>query len=208
MTKSKTPAHLTEERPISPDGGDRTRGRLARLATQNAVRRQRSVWSGRVGSWHQHGSLGLVAVTAAVLQAAEAAPGQVAADLGCGTGQLSLPLARAGAEVIAVDVSPAMIRQLESEARRGGVPNLSGVGLPIEDLALPAASVDLVVSNYALHHLRDADKGRLVAAAYGWLRPGGRLIIADMMFGRGTTSRDREIIRSKVVTLARKGPGG
>ena len=208
MTKSKTPAHMTEERSISPDGGDRTRGRLGRLATRNAVRRQRSVWSGRVASWHQHGSVGLVAVTAAVLQAAEAAPGQVAADLGCGTGQLSLPLARAGAEVIAVDVSPAMIRQLESEARRGGVPSLTGVALPIEDLALPAASIDLVVSNYALHHLRDADKGRVVTAAYGWLRPGGRLIIADMMFGRGTTSRDREIIRSKVVTLARKGPGG
>jgi 2-polyprenyl-3-methyl-5-hydroxy-6-metoxy-1,4-benzoquinol methylase len=208
MTKNNIPAHMTEGRSISPDGDDRAQGPLARLATQNAVRRQRSVWSGRVASWHQHGSVGLVAVTAAVLQAAAAAPGQVVADLGCGTGQLSLPLARAGAEVIAVDVSPAMIRQLEAEARRGGVPNLSGVTLPIEDLALPLASVDLVVSNYALHHLRDADKSRLVAAAYGWLRPGGRLIVADMMFGRGATSWDREIIRSKVVTLAGKGPGG
>jgi 2-polyprenyl-3-methyl-5-hydroxy-6-metoxy-1,4-benzoquinol methylase len=208
MTSSKTPARGAEGRAISPESNDRARGRLARLATQNAVRRQRYVWSGRVASWHQHGSVGLAAVTAVVLQAAETIPGQVVVDLGCGTGQLSLPLARAGAEVIAVDVSPAMIRQLESEARRGGVLNLSGVTLPIEDLALPGASVDLVVSSYALHHLRDADKSRLVAAAYGWLRPGGQLIMADMMFGRGATSRDREIIRAKVAALARKGPGG
>jgi hypothetical protein len=33
-------------------------------------------------------------------------------------------------------------------------------------------------------------------------------VVADMMFGRGTTRRDRAIIRSKVAALARKGPGG
>jgi hypothetical protein len=33
-------------------------------------------------------------------------------------------------------------------------------------------------------------------------------VIADMMFGRGGSSRDRAIIKSKVVALARKGPGG
>jgi ubiquinone/menaquinone biosynthesis C-methylase UbiE len=208
MTASKTPERGADEWATGPENNERARGRLARLATQNAARRQRAVWSGRVASWHLHGSAGLAAVTAAVLQAAGAMPGQVAADLGCGTGQLSLPLARAGAEVIAVDVSPAMIRQLTSEARRSGVPNLSGVALPVENLTLPGASVDLVVSSYALHHLRDADKRRLVASAYGWLRPGGRLIVADMMFGRGASSRDRQIIRSKVATLARKGPGG
>ena len=207
MTTSKTLAHEAGKRDLSLVNA-RSHSRLARLATLNATRRQRYIWSGRVTSWHQHGSAGLTAVTAAVLQAARVHPGQVVADLGCGTGQVSLPLARAGAEVIAVDVSPAMIRQLEAAARNGRVPNLSGVALPIEELSLPGGSVDLIVSSYALHHLRDADKSRLVAAAYGWLRPGGQLIVADMMFGRGATSRDREIIRSKVAVLARKGPGG
>jgi hypothetical protein len=47
-----------------------------------------------------------------------------------------------------------------------------------------------------------------VSAAFSWLRPGGRLVIADMMFGRGASSRDRAIIKSKVAVLARKGPGG
>lgn len=182
--------------------------RLARFATQHAVRRQRRVWSGRVAAWDQHGSAGLAMVTAAVLQAADAGPGAVVVDLGCGTGQISLPMARRGAQVLAVDVSAAMARRLRAVARRQGVRNLEVLAIPIEELALPAGSVDLVVSSYALHHLRDPDKARLVSAASGWLRPGGRLVVADMMFGRGGSSRDRAIIRSKLAALARKGPGG
>ncbi len=42
-----------------------------------------------------------------------------------------------------------------------------------EKFWLPPASVDLVVSSYALHHLADADKQALVARAARWLRPGG-----------------------------------
>jgi ubiquinone/menaquinone biosynthesis C-methylase UbiE len=129
-------------------------------------------------------------------------------DLGCGNGQISLPLAQRGAEVLAVDVSPAMITSLQTEAWREGVRTLTGVAVPIEHLTLPPESVDLVVSSYALHHLRDADKARLVSAVAGWLRPGGRVVFADMMFGRGGSSRDREIIKSKVSALARKGIGG
>jgi len=47
-----------------------------------------------------------------------------------------------------------------------------------------------------------------MTAAYRWLRPGGRLVIADMMLGRGGSARDRAIIRGKLSILARKGPGG
>ncbi len=101
-----------------------------------------------------------------------------------------------------------MVRQLQSEAQRRGASTLDGLALPIEELALPPGSVDLVVSSYALHHLRDADKAHLVSAVYGWLRPGGRLVVADMMFGRGASRQDRAIIRTKVAALARKGPGG
>ena len=189
-------------------GHEAGRHSLARFATENAVRRQRRVWSGRVASWDEHGSAGLVKVTAAVLDAVGATPDTPVVDLGCGTGQISLPLAMQGAQVLAVDVSPAMVRRLQSEAQRLGVTRLEGLALPIEELVLPEGSVDLVVSSYALHHLRDADKARLVSAAFTWLRPGGRFVVADMMFGRGGSSRDRAIIRSKVAALASRGPGG
>src|SRR5450759_1727498 len=92
-----------------PRGHEAGRHSLARFATENAVRRQRRVWSGRVASWDQHGSAGLTTVTAAVLKAAEILPAVQVVDLGCGTGQISLPLAMAGAQVLAVDVSSAMI---------------------------------------------------------------------------------------------------
>jgi 2-polyprenyl-3-methyl-5-hydroxy-6-metoxy-1,4-benzoquinol methylase len=190
------------------DDGEPGGKSLARFATEHAVRRQRRVWSGRVASWDQHGSAGLTKVTAAVLAAAPVTPGTVAVDLGCGNGQVSLPLARQGAQVLAVDVSSAMVRHLLAQAEAEHAPTLEAVAVPIEELILPARSADLVVSSYALHHLRDPDKARLVAAAAGWLRPGGRLVIADMMFGRGASGRDRAIIAAKLAALARKGPGG
>jgi SAM-dependent methyltransferase len=192
----------------SQPGREQPASRLASLATQRATRRQRRVWSGRVASWDQHGSAGLTKVTAAVLAAAAVSPGDMVIDLGCGNGQISIPLAKQGAEVLGIDVSPAMADQLRAEARRQRLHTLDAIALPVEELDLPAASADLIVSSYALHHLRDPDKARLVAAALTWLRPGGRLLIADMMLGRGGSSRDREIIRLKLVTLARKGPGG
>jgi SAM-dependent methyltransferase len=78
----------------------------------------------------------------------------------------------------------------------------------LKDFRLPDASADLIVSSYALHHLINADKRALVDRAAGWLRPGGRLVIADMMFGRGGSERDRAILRQKAAALAAKGPGG
>jgi len=55
---------------------------------------------------------------------------------------------------------------------------------PIEHLELPAASLDLVVTNYACIIL-DGEKEKVVRAAAQWLRPGGRLVVADLMLGRG-----------------------
>lgn len=151
---------------------------------------------------------GLEKVARAVLAAAQVRPGDQVVDLGCRAGQISLPLAEAGARVLAVDPSRAMLSRLELMARERSLPGLEVLAMPIDGLSLPAESADLVVTSYALHRLRDPDKERLVAAAYHWLRPGGALIVADMMFGRGATSQDRAIIKSKVRALAKKGIGG
>ncbi len=192
-------AHAQSRRPAA---------QLAALATQRAAARQRRVWSRRVSTWDQHGSANLGGVTSALISAVTVQPSDAVLDLGCGNGQISIPLVRQGADVLAVDVSPAMADRLRADACGRGLPSLSVVALPIEELDLPPASIDLIVSSYALHHLRDADKAKLVTAAYAWLRPGGQLAIADMMFGRGGSASDRAIIRGKLSVLARKGPGG
>jgi ubiquinone/menaquinone biosynthesis C-methylase UbiE len=135
-------------------------------------------------------------------------PADACVDLGAGTGFVSIPLAGLAASVLAVDISVSMTEILTAHAARAGLDNVRAEVADLRSFQLPAASADLVVSNYALHHLRDADKRRVVSDAMGWLRPGGRLVIADMMFGRGTSNRDREILRQKVTALAAKGPGG
>lgn len=168
----------------------------------------RRVWDRRAHLWHHEGSAGLQPVFDAVLAAAAVQPGAEALDLGCGSGQLSVPLARLGAHVTGVDISPRMIEMVRTRAAEEHLEHLSARVSPIERLVLPPASLDLVVSNYAMHHLRDSDKQAVVRSAANWLRPGGRLVVGDMMFGRGMTKRDREIIRSKALTMLRRGPAG
>lgn len=151
---------------------------------------------------------GLEQVTAAVVAAAGVQPGHRVIDLGCGSGQLSLALAERGARVLAIDGRQSTLSRLRAAAQQRGLTGLEVLASPVDSLSLPTQSADLIVTSYALHRLRDADKQRLVGAAFGWLRPGGTFIVADMMFGRGGSSQDRAIIRTKVRSLARKGVGG
>jgi len=147
-------------------------------------------------------------VRTAVLDAAFLSGGERVLDLGAGSGFLSLAMAPRVREVVAVDISDAMLERLQADAREAGLMN---VEVQVADLAVlecPANSIDVIVSSYALHHLTDVDKSALLARAHEWLRPGGRLVIADMMFGRGGTARDRQILREKVIVLLRMGPGG
>jgi len=178
------------------------------LPTRAAISRQRRVWTRRASAWDHHGGPDLERVVDAVLERSEVRPGQRVLDIGCGTGALSVPLAERGAEVTAVDVSQAMVDAVADQAAVRRLPNVHPVAGAAEALEIEPGSFDAVVSNYALHHLRDADKSELLRQSASWLRPGGVIVIGDMMFGRGGSARDRQIIRSKVWVLVRKGPGG
>ncbi len=140
----------------------------------------------------------------------EAAPceGCDVVDLGTGTGQLAIPMAETARRLWAVDISSSMLHRLSELAREEGLDNIVPVESSIESVDFPPASVDLVVSNYALHHLVDSDKQKFLKRAAVWMKPGGRIVIGDMMFGRGTDARDRAIILGKVAALARRGPAG
>jgi ubiquinone/menaquinone biosynthesis C-methylase UbiE len=182
----------------------------APMPARRNIARQQRFWTRQAVSW-DHGAgnnPGLVKVVATVIAEADASPEERAVDLGCGSGQVTLALAGKVASVLAIDVSQKMIDLLVDNARATGVTNVEGRAVPIEQLVFPPGSVDLVVSNYAFHHLRDADKPKVVQQIFVWLRPGGRFVLGDMMFGRGGDSRDREIIASKLSLLLRKGPGG
>lgn len=170
----------------------------------------RRAWNDRTSSWHSHVQTtpAFDRVREELLAEAGAWRDAVAVDLGAGTGFVTIPLAAAAGEVIAVDLAEAMLDRLEHDARLSGVTNVRTVCADLATVDLAEGSVDIVVSSYALHHLVDADKRALLVRCHRWLRPGGKIVIADMMFGRGGTAQDRRIIRAKVAALLRKGPKG
>jgi ubiquinone/menaquinone biosynthesis C-methylase UbiE len=167
-------------------------------------------WDRRVEQWHSHvtSAAAFETVLTRLVQMAAPKPTDACVDLGAGTGFVTTALAPMVSSVMAVDISTAMTASLAERAARDGLRNVSARVADLTDFELPPGSADLVVSSYALHHLLDPDKRALAARAARWLRPGGRLVIADMMFGRGSTRRDREILRQKALALAAKGPGG
>lgn len=176
--------------------------------TRLSIATQRRTWTRRADTWDRHNDAGMTKVAAKAIEVADVQPGMVCVDLGCGGGRLALELARRGARVIGVDVSAAMVERMVAQAKAEGLDGVSAIVSPIEHLSLDPSSVDLVISNYALHHLLDTDKAKVVAAAFGWLRPGGVLINSDMMLGRGATTEDRQVIASKVKVMAKKGIPG
>jgi ubiquinone/menaquinone biosynthesis C-methylase UbiE len=144
-----------------------------------------------------------------ILGLARPTANDVAVDVGAGTGLLTLPLAEIVDAVWAVDISERMCEYLRAKAASAGISNLHTVVMSAVSLPLADGSADLVVSNYCFHHLSDPDKGRALSEAFRVLRPGGRLVFADMMFRVGVTEpRDRRVLAQKVRALVRKGPAG
>jgi SAM-dependent methyltransferase len=120
-------------------------------------------------------------LTEKVVNKANVGHGTVAVDLGCGNGQLALALARCGAKVIASDNRPVMVELLEARAALAKLRNVAGVVCEPSELDFETGSIDLVVSSNALHYLRDRQKQPLVQAVARWLRPGGQLVIGDLV---------------------------
>lgn len=105
------------------------------------------------------------------------APARIA-DLGCGTGTLSVLLTEQGYDVTGVDFSPAMIRQARAKA-----PGVEFIEADASAPPLDPASYDVVLSRHVLWAMRDP------AAALGrWqdlLAPGGRLVLVEGSWSTG-----------------------
>lgn len=158
-------------------------------------------------TWDE-GGMGLTKVVETLVDQVNCNESSKIVDLGSGSGQLSIPLAKRSEIVYAVDISPPMLDQLVQKAKEQGVENIKPVAGSIEEVKFDPSSIDFVVTNYALHHLLDSDKQMIAKTIFSWLKPGGKIIIGDMMFGRGSDSRDREIIKGKLTALIKRGPGG
>jgi ArsR family transcriptional regulator len=104
--------------------------------------------------------------------------GLTVADVGCGTGLLTLTLARVAQRVIAVDPSAEMVRKARAKVRRAGLANAEVRRGRAEALPLPDASCDALFAFHLLRHVpRPDDAAREFARV---LVPGGRLVVVEL----------------------------
>jgi ubiquinone/menaquinone biosynthesis C-methylase UbiE len=96
-------------------------------------------------------------------------------ELGSGTGCVAIPLAEAGAEVTAVELSSDHLQQLQRYAKQRGV-EIEGVEADARALPMASDSFDVVVVASLVHLVPGTD--RLLLEAERVCRPKGRLVIA------------------------------
>jgi ubiquinone/menaquinone biosynthesis C-methylase UbiE len=108
----------------------------------------------------------------ALLDASGVTAGERLLDLCCGTGLVTEAAARRGARASGLDFSPAMLT-----AARAAHPALAFEEGDAEALPAAAASIDVVVANFGIHHLPRPE--RALAEMLRVLRPGGRLAVTS-----------------------------
>jgi SAM-dependent methyltransferase len=106
----------------------------------------------------------------------------VVIDLGAGTGQFTLAVARHCARVIAVDVSPVMLDLLRGKIEGAGLDRVDVVEAGFLTYQHTGRPADVVYSRYALHHLPDTWKAIALARMRDMLRPGGLLRLSDVVW--------------------------
>lgn len=104
---------------------------------------------------------------------------KVVADLGAGEGTLAQLLAQRAEKVIAVDLSPKMVEFGQSLAIRNGLNNVEYRLGDIEEPPIDSGTLDLAILSQALHHAEHPQ--RAIDAAFRILKPGGRLIVLDLV---------------------------
>jgi SAM-dependent methyltransferase len=96
-------------------------------------------------------------------------------DCGCGHGMAAVVLARRGAHVCGIDLSPGYLREARARARANGAA-VAFVQADAERLPFADASFDRIWGNAVLHHL---DPGRAGRELFRVLAPGGRAVFCE-----------------------------
>lgn len=144
--------------------------------------RRKESFNEAAADYHHYRSAYPDDVVTDVIAASQLRPGSRALEVGCGTGQLTVPLARYGADVVAVELGPDLA--VFARQNLAAFPNAQVEVSAFEDWPLPPEPFDAVISASAFHWLDPEIRYSKSARA---LKPGGRLTVLHAHHVRGGT---------------------
>ena len=120
---------------------------------------------------------------ATIISGLDLLPGMSVADIGCGPGRLTLPLAQKGGKegsVTALDIQPGMLQRTKAKATAAGLANIRYVEAGAGDGMLPENSYDRIVLVTVLGEI--PNRRRALEEIFSALKPGGFLSVTEIIF--------------------------
>jgi ubiquinone/menaquinone biosynthesis C-methylase UbiE len=128
-------------------------------------------------------------------------PGEHFLDIAAGTGGLSIPAARLGAQVLATDWAPAMIERFEARIREEGLSGAEGRVMDCHALDLPENSFDVTGSQFGV--MLVPEQPRALREMVRVTKPGGRVLA----YGRPSELEFQDVFLSALKVVAPEFPG-
>lgn len=116
-------------------------------------------------------------ISSHVVEQLDLADNHLVLDLCCGNGLLSATMAKHCDRVIGVDFSEKLIQDISLR----GASNITGIASDVLDIRFQPASFDRILFAAALQHFSQAQVIRLFKDLAAWLKPGGKLLITDIL---------------------------
>ena len=129
--------------------------------------------------------------------------GDIVLDLGSGAGfDAFLAAARVGSsgKVIGVDMTPEMVEKAKANAVKGGFQNVEFRLGEIENLPISGSEVDVIISNCVIN--LSPEKGKVFKEAFRVLKPGGRLMVSDLVLLKPLPEIVRQSVEAYVGCIA------